>query len=448
MQKEELERLDRERVWHSFTQMSEYRPFIVESAEGSWLTDIHGQKFFDGVSNLWCNVHGHNHPKLNRAIEAQLKKVAHVTSLGMSNPVTIELAEKLVQLTPEGLNHVFFSSDGASAVEVALKMAFQFWHQVEPAQTKRTRFAALGHAYHGDTLGSVSVGGIEHFHRKFDPLLFDAIRLPSPNVYRASAEIGDANPTEWFARKYREILTAHQDEIAAVIIEPLVQGAAGMIVHPAGLLAELRNITEELDILLIADEVAMGFGRTGKLFACENESVSPDILCLGKGLSGGYLPMSATIANTKVWNAFLGSHGEAKTLFHGHTYGGNPLCAAVSLASLQLFEDENTLERLQPLIAHFQNSLERLQSHPNVGDIRTLGLLAGVEIVKERETGEPFCWTEHRGRNVCQHALDKNVWMRPLGDVVVVMPPYCSTESEIDLLVDSIAYGLDREFGP
>ena len=437
---------DRTTVWHSFTQMAEYEPFIVESAKGSWLTDIHGDRYFDGVSNLWCNIHGHNHPHLNAAIESQLKKVAHVTSLGMSNPPAIRLAQRLAELTPEGLSHVFFCSDGASAVEVALKMAFQYWHH-QHGNTGRTKFAALGHAYHGDTIGSVSVGGIDSFHSRFNPLLFDAIRLPSPGPYRLDPKkIGDKTPVEYLTHEYRKILTDHQHQIAGVIIEPIIQGAAGIIVQPRGLLSELRKITGELGLPLIADEVAVGFGRTGTLFACEQEDISPDIMCVGKGLSGGYLPMSAAITSSDIFDAYLGSHAEGKTLFHGHTYGGNPLGAAVSLASIELFDIENTLEQLIPKIGHFHRRLDELSELDQVGEVRRFGFAAGIEVVANKKTKEPFDWRNRHGKNICNHILDRRVWLRPLGDVIVAMPPYCTTLEEIDLLVEAIHYGIEREF--
>ena len=441
---EDLERLDQSIVWHSFSQMQGYQPLIVERAEGCWLYDVRGRKLLDGVSNLWCNVHGHNHPHINEAIREQLDRVAHITSLGMSNPATIELAERLVQLTPTGLNHVFFSSDGASAVEVALKMAFQYWRQQSAPQVQRRKFAALGNAYHGDTIGSVSVGGIEHFHQKFDPLLFECVRLPSPDTYRT--EINPDDAAEYFGKKYREILEQHRDEIAALIVEPMIQGAAGMIVHPPGLLARLREITEDLGILLIADEVAVGFGRTGHMFACDAENVSPDILCLGKGLSGGYLPMSATVATTEIWNSFLGEHGEARTLFHGHTYSGNPLCAAAAIASLELFEIEDTLNRLAPKIEYFQSRLKELHEVKHVGDVRFSGFVGGVELVADRESKTAFDWKTHRGRNVCQRAIDQGVWLRPLGDVIVLMPPYCVENEEIDLLINAAKTAIQAEF--
>ncbi len=441
---DQLKLLDQNVVWHSFSQMQGYQPLIIERADGCWLYDIDGRKLLDGVSNMWCNVHGHNHPHINQALRDQIDNVAHITTLGLSHPNTIRLAQNLVEITPAGLNHVFFSSDGASAVEVALKMAFQHWCQQSNPQTSRRKFAALGNAYHGDTIGSVSVGGIEHFHQKFDPLLFECVRLPGPNIYRT--ELDPANATEFFAQRYREILKQHQNELAALIVEPIIQGAAGMIVHPPGLLHQLREITRELGILLIADEVAVGFGRTGQMFACEVEDVEPDIMCLGKGLTGGYLPMSATVASTEIWNSFLGDHGEAKTLFHGHTYSGNPLCAAAAIASLELFELEDTLNRLKPKIEYFQRRLNDLLDVKQVGDIRKFGFVAGVELVQDKTTHEPFDWTTHRGRNVCQRALENGVWLRPLGDVIVLMPPFCVDQAEIDLLIDTAKSAIEAEF--
>ncbi len=440
--RQELERWDREHVWHAFTQMAAYEPFVIASAHDRMLVDIDGHEYLDGVSSLWCNVHGHRHPKLDAALRAQLDKVAHTTSLGASNPTTIRLARRLVELTPESLRHVFFSSDGSSAVEVALKMAFQYWRQREDPRSEKTVYVSLDDAYHGDTLGSVSVGGVERFHTMFAPLLFETLRVPTPTMYRLPEGVSAENACGYYLDQFEALLREHASRIAAVVIEPLMQAAAGMIVHPKGYLRGIRELTRTYDILLIVDEVAVGFGRTGTLFACEQEAVDPDFLCLGKGLTGGYLPMSATLTTDEVWNAFLGTPAESKQFFHGHSYGGNPLAAAVALASLEVFEEEQTLEQLAPKIERLQSHLQRWAGLPHVGDVRQCGLIAGIELVADRATREPYPWAERRGQRVCDIALKHGVLIRPLGNVVVMMPPLSTTLEEIDRIAEAIDVGI------
>lgn len=440
----DLRRWDREHVWHAFTQMAEYVPFLVERAEGCTLIDVEGRRYLDGVSSLWCNVHGHRHPRLDAAIRKQLDEVAHVTSLGMSHPTTVRLARKLVELAPKGLNHVFFSDSGATAVEVALKMAFQYWRQRSDPRPEKKLYVAFDGAYHGDTLGSVSVGGVARFHEMFRPLLFDVLRLPTPDTYRTPPGISREQLAAHHLEKLEQLLSARHAEIAAVVIEPLVQAAAGMVMHPAGFLRGVREITKKYGVLLIADEVAVGMGRTGKLFACEHEAVAPDFLCLAKGLTGGYLPLAATLATTEIWNAFLGTYAESKTFFHGHTYGGNPLGAAVALATLEVFDEERTLEKLQPKIARLQEHLARIAKLPLVGDVRQCGLIGAVELVRDRATKEPLPWAERWGQKVCDHALTEGVWLRPLGNVLVIMPPLAITLDELDKICGAVERGISH----
>ena len=434
---------DREHVWHAFTQMQDYEPLIVTHASGCVLTDIEGRELIDGVSSVWCNVHGHQHPIINSAIREQLNKVAHVTSLGMSNPTTIELARRLAEITPDGLEHTFFSGDGASSVEVALKMAFQYWHQREDPRPQKNTYIALGSAYHGDTLGSVSVGGVARFHEMFEPLLFNVIRVDNPNTYRLPEGVSATDATAYYLDKLESTLATHHQQVAAMVIEPLVQGAAGLIMQPEGYLRGVRELTRKYDVLLIADEVAVGFGRTGKMFACEHESVSPDIMCLAKGLTGGYLAMSATIATTEIWNAFLGSG--LKTFYHGHTYAGNPLAAAAALATLDIFHDEATLENVATRSHELREALEtRIASHPLVGNIRQRGLIAAIELVADKATKDPLNATLGTGYKVCQAALDKGVWLRPLRDTLVIMPPLSINQQQLQQIVDAVDYGLNQ----
>lgn len=440
--REELRRWDRYHVWHPFTQMAEYEPLIIERAEGCVLVDVDGKRYIDGVSSLWCNVHGHRHPRLDAAIGEQLQRVAHVTALGASNPTTIKLARRLVELAPPGLEHVFFSDDGATAVEVALKMAFQYWRQRPEPRPEKTLYLTLEDAYHGDTLGGVSVGGVSRFHDMFRPLLFRCLRVPSPNPYRTPRGVPRQRALDHYLAQVERVLAEHHAQIAAMVLEPLVQAAAGMIVHPPGYLRGVRELTRRYDVLLVADEVAVGMGRTGRMFACQHEQVSPDFLCLAKGLTGGYLPLAATLTTHEIWQAFLGDYAESKTFFHGHTYTGNPLGAAVALASLDVFQQERTLENLPPKIARLRQHLERIARLPGVGDVRQRGLIAGIELVRDKATKEPFPWEEKRGIRVCQYARTEGVLLRPLGNVIVIMPPLAISVAQLDQIAGAVQRGI------
>jgi len=439
---EELRRWDREVVWHPFTQMAEYEPLILERASGATLVDVDGNEYLDGTSSLWCNIHGHRHPRLDAAIRGQLDRVAHTTALGASNPTTIKLARRLVDLAPPGLAHVFFSDDGATAVEVAVKMAFQYWQQREEPRPQKACYVALGEAYHGDTLGSVSVGGVERFHAMFRPLLFDCLRVPAPDPYRTPEGVAEDRVLDHYLGQLEAVLAEHHERIAAMVVEPLVQAAAGMIVHPRGYLAGARELTRRYDVLLIADEVAVGMGRTGRMFACEHEGVSPDLLCLAKGLTGGYLPLAATLATDRIWQAFLGDYAESKTFFHGHTYGGNPLGAAVALATLDVFDEEETLANLPPKIARLGEHLDRIGKLPHVGHVRQCGLIAGIELVRDKATKEPYPWAERRGIRATDHARGEGVLLRPLGNVIVIMPPLVITIEELDRIAGAVERGI------
>ena len=440
--RQQLEHWDRTAVWHAFTQMAEYEPLIIERAEGATLYDLDGRALIDGVSSLWCNVHGHRHPRIDAAVREQLDRIAHCTSLGMSNPTTIKLARRLVEITPAGLEHVFFAGDGAAAVEVSLKMAFQYWQQRPDPRPRKTKYVALGGAYHGDTIGAVSLGDIGQFHAMFRPLLFDVLRLPAPESYRLPPGVTRETAAAHYLAEMETLLAAHHDEIAAVVVEPLVQGAAGITIQPPGYLRGVRELTRRYDVLLVADEVATGFGRTGTMFACEQEDVAPDLLCLGKGLTGGYLAMSATLATGEIFQAFLGRYDEAKTLFHGHTFGGNPLAAAAALATLDVFEEEQTLARLPEKVARLEEHLTRIARLPHVGDARHRGLMCGIELVSDRATQTPYDWTERRGMQACRVALEHGVFLRPLGNVVVIMPPLSITLDELDQIMLAAEAGI------
>jgi adenosylmethionine---8-amino-7-oxononanoate aminotransferase len=409
-----LQAADRRYLWHPFTQQlawcEEEAPLVIERAEGTNLYDSEGNVYIDGVASLWCNVHGHRHPALDRAVAEQLGRMAHSTMLGLTHGPAIELAKRLVARAPAGLRRVFYSDSGSAAVEVALKMAFQFW--VQRGERQRTTFVYLENAYHGDTLGAVSVGGIELFHSLYRPLLFEAIQVGA----------GDAHELE-------QLLEREGERIAAVIVEPLVQGAAGMLVQPPGYLGRVRELCDAHGPLLICDEVATGFGRTGTMFACEQESVAPDLMCVGKGLTGGYLPLAATLTTERIYEGFLGAPDEGRTFFHGHTYTGNPLACAAGVATLDTFAREDTLERLQPKIELLERLLsQRISTLPGVAEIRQRGFMVGIELI-ERPAAERL------GHRVTLAARRRGAVIRPLGDVVVLMPPLTISEADLRRLV-------------
>jgi adenosylmethionine-8-amino-7-oxononanoate aminotransferase len=419
--------------------MQEYaadRPVIIERAHGCILIDVDGREYLDGVSSLWCNLHGHRVPQLDDAIHLQLDAVAHSTLLGLANVPAIVLARRLVEAAPPGLTRVFYSDDGATAVEVALKMAFQYWRQCPRPRPEKTKFLGLHRAYHGDTLGDVSVGDLARFHHLFNPLLFPTVRAPSPYCYRCPLGLERATCQIACVDELARLVREHADTLAAVVIEPLVQAAAGMITAPAGYLRRVREVTRECDVLLIADEVAVGFGRTGTLFACSQEEVTPDFLCLAKGLTGGYLPLAATLTTDEVYHAFLGPAEARRTFYHGHTYTGNPLGAATALASLDLLKQPTGLAALPEKIQRLARHLDRLRDLPHVGEIRQKGLMAGIELVRDRQAREPFDPQFRMGQRVCLAARAQGVWIRPLGDVVVVMPPLAIDGSLLDRLGD------------
>ena len=439
-----LEEADRTYIWHPFTQMQEWQeetPIIITEGRDCFVKDINGKWYLDGVSSLWVNIFGHRKKEIDDAIKAQVDRISHSTLLGLSNKPAIQLAEKLVLLMDASLGKsggqvpckVFFSDNGSTAVEVALKMAFQYWQH--RGATKKTFFLSLNNAYHGDTLGAVSVGGVDIFHKAFGPLLFPCHKAPSPYCYRC--ELGRDYPgcSLLCADKLEEMLKIHHREIAGLVIEPLVQAAGGMIVSPPGYLKRLREICTEYDILLIADEVATGFGRTGRMFACEHEEVIPDIICLSKGITGGYMPLAATVATEEIYQAFLGAFKDLKTFFHGHSYTGNPLACAAALASIDLFSREETLKNMVPKVALLEDWLREMHLLPHVGDVRHKGLMAGVELVPDKKTKLPYDWEEKTGWKVAYHARDNGLIIRPLGNIIVIMPPLNVSIENLDRML-------------
>jgi adenosylmethionine-8-amino-7-oxononanoate aminotransferase len=443
-----LRELDRRHVWHPFTQMKDWmreeHPVIVRG-DGCWLVDSDGNRYLDGVAAVWTNVHGHCKREINEAIKAQVDRLEHSTILGLASEQPTLLARELAEIAPTGLSRVFYSDNGSTAMEVAIKMAFQYFQHQGGAAARKTRFICLKNAYHGDTLGAVSVGGIDLFHEVFRPLLFPAIHAPSPHCYRCeSGGSGDRTACAMYClKRLEELARDHAHEAAAVVMEPLLQGAGGMIVHPRGYLQGVRQICDRYGLLLILDEVATGFGRTGTMFACQQEGVVPDIMALSKGISGGYLPLAVTMTTEEIFSGFLGEYREMKTFFHGHTFTGNPIACAAGLASLRLFESEKVLEALPAKHDRIAAHLRRLAGHPNVGDCRQMGMAAGIELVRDRESKEPFPWEERVGMRVCLEARRYGLFLRPLGNVIVVFPPLAISPEEIDLLMEGIGAAIE-----
>jgi adenosylmethionine-8-amino-7-oxononanoate aminotransferase len=413
--------LDKKYLWHPFTQMADWlagEPVIIERGEGYYLMDTEGRRYIDGVSSLWCNVHGHSVRMIDEAIRRQLDEIAHSTLLGLGQSRSIELAERLIRIAPPGLAKVFYSDSGATAVEIALKMAYQYWHN--RGDKLRTRFIALRESYHGDTVGSVSVGGMELFHGIYKPLLFETLFAPTPHPYRFNGTPQQCAQHSLDAME--SLLKDNAGTIAGIILEPKVQGAAGMIVHPDGFLKGVEALARKYDVLLIVDEVATGFGRTGKMFACEHEDVRPDLMCVAKGISGGYLPLAATLTTQAIFDAFLGRVEDFKTFYHGHTYTGNALACAAGMASLDLFEKNHVLNKMSEKTDLIFVALEDIRAMPFVGDVRQCGMMAGIELVKNKTTKESFEYKHTLGSKLCSAMRPKGVMLRPLGDVIVLMP--------------------------
>ena len=434
-------------LWHPFTQMQEWEqetPLIIEQGKGSYLIDTEGRKYLDGTASIWVNLHGHRHPRLDRALTAQLQKIAHSTFLGLTNPPAIRLARELIRLAPKGLRRVFYSDNGSTAVEVALKMAVQYWQQVQPSVGPKQSFVHLKMAYHGDTIGAVSVGNIDLFHARFKPLLFPTHQVEPPYCYRCplgrtypSCDMACIDPLE------RLLKTRHR-ELAGVIVEPLVQAAAGMMVAPPGYLARVRELCTTYNVLLIVDEVATGFGRTGKMFACQHEGVTPDLMAISKGLTGGYMPLAATLTTEAIYRAFLGRYDEWKTFFHGHSYTGNPLGCALALANLEIFRREQTLEQVRKKSRLLARLLQPLAELPHVGDIRQCGFMVGIELVQDRHTKTPYPLDRRIGHRVAQDCRLRGLLLRPLGNVIALVPPLSISPRELTTMI-AILHSAIRE---
>ncbi len=436
---ENYESLDKQYLWHPFTQMKEWMEFpqlVIERAKGVYLYDTQGKKYLDGVSSLWANIHGHAHPAMVKAILDQLSRLDHSTFLGLTNVPAVKLGKKLVKITPAKLTRVFYSDNGSTAVEVALKMSFQYWRQKGEAFSRKRKFISFANAYHGDTIGSVSLGGVDLFQRIFKPLLFKSIKAFFPTCYRCPFGKQAATCDIYCLKDLEETLDRHHEEVCAVVVEPGIQGAAGMLTAPKNFLKRIGILCRKHHVHLILDEVATGFGRTGKMFACEHEQVCPDFLALAKGLTGGTLPLAATLTTDEIFKAFLGEYAEFKSFFHGHTYTGNPLACAAALANLEIFKKEKTLQRLQSKIAYLRKRLADFGRLQHVGDIRQAGFMAGIELVQDRKTKRSYPVSKRIGHQVILEARQRGAILRPLGDVIVLMPPLVISRKELERLLD------------
>jgi adenosylmethionine---8-amino-7-oxononanoate aminotransferase len=434
-----LRELDKRHVWHPFTHMKLWlddEPLVITAAEGMHLIDSDGNRYLDGVSSLWCNVHGHRVKEIDDAIRDQLERVAHTTMLGLASEPAILLADRLMKLVPPGLTKVFYSDAGATAAEVAFKLAAQYWYNT--GKPGKNEFVGFSEAYHGDTVGAMSVGRTTAFHKPYFPMLFKVHYAPTPFPYRSATPDTPEHVSRDSLARLEEVLAEHGAQIAAVCIEPIVQGAAGMIVHPEGFLRGVRELCTKYDVLLIADEVAVGFGRTGRMFACEHERVSPDLMCVAKGITGGYLPLAATLATQKIFDAFLGEPWEGKTFFHGHTYTGNALACAAALASLDLFEKNDLLAEVRRKSEALGTMLAPLANLPHVGDVRQKGLMVGIELVADKTTKKSFNPKRRLGAEACAKVRRHGVIIRPLGNVIVLMPPLAMPLEDLERIVSAV----------
>ncbi len=423
--------------WHPYTQMKDclsLPPILIKRAEGIKLYDAKGKFYYDTISSWWCNVHGHNHPKIRAAIKKQIDSLEHVLFAGFTHEPAIKLAEKLVYLAPDLLARVFFSDNGSTAVEIALKMSFQYWQNI--GKNKKTRFVSLDMGYHGDTVGTMSVSGLDSFNKVFSPLLFSSFKVPSPYCYRCpmgkcldTCNIDCINPLE-------ELLNKESARISAIILEPLVMGAAGMIIYPQEYLVRVARLAKKFDVHLIIDEVATGFGRTGRMFASDSIDCNPDFMCLSKGITSGYLPLAATLTTDKIFKAFYADYRENKTFYHGHTYTANPVSCAAALASLEIFKQEKTLARMKEIMPFFHNRLEKFRQFPLVGDVRYIGLIGAVELVKDKKTKKGFDFNERIGFKVYKEGLKKNIVLRPLGNVVYLFLPLCTKKDQLEDILE------------
>lgn len=442
------EELDKKYIWHPFTQMKgwiENPQLVIERGDGVKLYDTEGRGYYDGISSLWVNIHGHRRREIDDAIKAQIDKISHSTLLGLINQPSAEFAEKLVEITPEGLNKVFYSDDGSTAVEAAVKIAFQYWQF--KGRPEKQQFINLGDSYHGDTVGAVSVGNIDVFHKVYKPLLFATKKMTCPSFYHS--KLGFKTEEEFLKYLLDELeayLKENASHVAAMIIEPLVQAAAGMLMQPKGYIKGVRELTKKYGVLLIVDEVATGFGRTGKMFACEHEGVLPDLMCMSKGITGGYLPLGATMVTDEIYNAFLGEPEEYKTFYHGHSYTGNPLACAAGLAGLEIFARDKVIAGLPPKMAVIEKYMEKFGKMQYVGNARQCGMLTGIELMRDKENKVPFDPALLIAGGICQNARKYGLIVRNIGDVIIFMPPLASTDEQIEEMLGMLEKSMAEVF--
>lgn len=431
-------------IWHPCTQMKdhEWLPMVpIRRGEGVWLEDFDGKRYLDAISSWWVNLFGHANPRTNAAVKAQIDQLEHVIMAGFSHEPALKLSERLVQLTPNGLSRCFFADNGSSAVEVALKMSFHYWHN--HGRNNKRRFITLSNSYHGETLGALAVGDVELYKQTYAPLLMDVITVPSPDCYaRAAGETCEEHSSRMFEHM-EKALSEHADEVCAVIVEPLVQCAGNMRMYHPIYLERLREACSRYQVHLIADEVATGFGRTGTLFACEQAGISPDFMCLSKGLTGGYLPLSVTMTSDEIYSAFYDDYQNLRAFLHSHSFTGNPLGCAAALATLDIFAEDNVIENNRSLARAMSDALADLNQHPQVAEVRQTGMIAAVELVADKTTRRAYPWQERRGLRVYQHALQRGALLRPLGNVVYFMPPYVITEDQINFLAEVAREGIE-----
>ena len=431
-------------LWHPCTQMKDHEtlPMVaIRRGSGAWLEDYDGKRYLNAVSSWWVNLFGHANPRINAALAAQLGQLEHVIFAGFTHEPAVLLAEQLVALTPRNLTRCFLADNGSAAVEVAIKMSFHYWRN--KGLPKKTRFMTLENSYHGETLGALAVGNVELYKTIYKPLLMDVLTAPSPDCHnRDPGESWEAFSLRQFVHMER-LLAAHSDELAAVIVEPLVQCAAGMRMYHPVYLSRLRDACNRYGVHLIADEIAVGFGRTGSLFACEQAAISPDFMCLSKGLTGGYLPLSAVMTTEDVYAAFYDDYAKLTAFLHSHSYTGNPLACTAALATLGIFATDNTIERNRAKAAYLGERARELEHHPHVSEVRQCGMILAVELAKDKRSREPYPWVERRGQLIYRHALKNGVLLRPIGNVVYFMPPYVVDEAEMDLMVQVAADGIE-----
>ena len=439
---------DLQYIWHPCSQMKDYEafpPIVIEYGKGPYLYDIDGNSYLDAVSSWWVNLFGHSNPRINGAIRKQIDSLEHVIFANFSHKPAIELAERIVQITPEGLNKVFFADNGSSAVEVALKLSFHY-HQ-QSGNFKKTRFAAITDAYHGETLGALSVGDLDLYSEIYKPLLLDTLKATAPDCYRCPYNRSRENCSAECFQEMENMLRDRHEEICGIIIEPLVQCAAGMKIYPPVYLTKLRELCTKLSIHLIADEIAVGFGRTGRMFACEHAGISPDIMCLSKGLTAGYMPLSLVLMSDEMYQAFYDDYAKLRAFMHSHSYTGNPIACAIACESLNIFGDEDVLNRNKIKSALIEERvMARAENHPRIGEFRRIGMIGALELVEDKDSKKGFDWQKRVGYKIYQIALSKGVLLRPLGNVIYFMPPYIVEENDIDLMVETAFQSIDAYF--